>query len=67
MANSGLRQFKQGFLGEERQIQYCKYDYEAGTFVQERDQVTGWYNKFFRLLPEPLLRLTGKVLYSRMA
>jgi hypothetical protein len=67
IANEGLRQFKQGFAGEERQIRYCKYDYGAGEFVEERDQSVRWYNALFRLFPEPLLRLTGRVLYSQMS
>ena len=67
MSNDGLRQFKQGFSGQERQIRYCKYDYTSGAFVEERDQARGWYNGLFRLFPEPLLRLTGKILYSQMS
>jgi hypothetical protein len=66
-SNSGVRQFKQGFSGEERQIRYCKYDYDAGAFVEERDQAVGWYNALFRLFPEPLLRFTGRILYSQMS
>jgi CelD/BcsL family acetyltransferase involved in cellulose biosynthesis len=66
-SNSGLRQFKQGFSGEERQIRYYKYDYDAGAFVAERDHVVGWYNALFRLFPEPLLRFTGRILYSQMS
>ncbi len=67
ISNEGLRQFKQGFAGEEHQIRYCKYDYSAGEFVEDRDRVTGWYNGLFRLFPEPLLRVLGKVLYSWMS
>jgi hypothetical protein len=67
MANNGLRQFKQGFGGAERQIWYCKFDHRSGAFIEELDRVTGWYNAVFRLFPEPLLRFTGRILYSQMS
>jgi lipid II:glycine glycyltransferase (peptidoglycan interpeptide bridge formation enzyme) len=67
VSNDGLRQFKLGFSATEHEIHYCKYDYHKGVFVEERDQVEGWYNTVFRLLPEPVLRLMGRILYSQMA
>jgi hypothetical protein len=67
MSNDGLRQFKQGFAAKEKKIRYCKYDYAARAFVEERDRAQGWHNAVFRLFPEPLLRLTGKLLYRQMS
>lgn len=67
MGHEGLRQFKQGFGPEERQISYCKYNYRANAFVVDRDQVEGWFNSVFRRLPMPLLRWAGKMLYPHLS
>jgi hypothetical protein len=67
VANEGLRQFKLGFGPKEEMLQYFRYDYRANAFVEDRDQVQGWFNHVFRRLPMPVLRLAGRMLYPQLS
>jgi hypothetical protein len=67
MENVGLRRFKQGWGAEETELRYFKYDIRAGKLVEDRDAVAGWHNALFRMMPGPLSRLAGAVLYRHIA
>ncbi len=67
IGNEGLRRYKKSFGAEESALEYVKYDLRKDTFVVETDKVQGWYNQLFSLMPVPLLRLAGGVLYPHMA
>ena len=67
VGNEGLRRFKLGFGAQEQEIRYCKYDFRAGRFVREVDRARGWHNRVFALLPPPLLRLAGQLLYGHLS
>ena len=64
--NEGLRRYKAGFGAAEREIAVCRYDFRARSFVPGRDRAHGWHNRVFRLLPLPLLRLAGRLLYPHL-
>lgn len=61
--NTGLLQFKRGWGAAEYSINYCKYDFRQSAFVADHSSVTGWFNRIFRRMPIPLLKLAGSVLY----
>ncbi len=65
--NEGLRRFKLGWGTSESRIDYAKYDFAAQRFVKDRDQTSGWHTHVFRLLPMPVSRCLGTVLYHRTA
>jgi hypothetical protein len=65
--NEGLRKFKLGWGALEREVSYVRYDPREGAFVTARDEAQGWHNRVFRLLPLPLSRLAGIVLYRHIA
>ena len=65
--NEGLRRFKLGFGAREEEIKCCKYDFRAGRFVRDVDRAEGWHNRVFALLPPPLLRLAGQLLYRHVS
>jgi hypothetical protein len=67
MANEGLRRFKLGFGTTERAITYVKYDFGSGSFVTDRDRVFGWFNGVFQLMPMPLSRILGGLLYRHQS
>jgi hypothetical protein len=67
IANEGLRQFKLSFGTEEYKIDYFKYDFRKEAFVTERDRVFGWFNGVFRLMPIPLTRILGILLYRHLS
>jgi hypothetical protein len=67
VGNEGLRRFKLGFGAREDEIRCCKYDFRAGRFVREADRAQGWHNRVFALLPPPLLRLAGQLLYGHLS
>ena len=67
IANEGLRRYKLGFGTAEYKIDYFKYDYRKEAFVSERDKVFGWFNGVFRLMPIPVSRIVGRLLYRHLS
>jgi Acetyltransferase (GNAT) domain len=67
LSNEGLRRFKLGLGAEEEGIRYAKYDFSTNRFVRDADRAEGWFNRVFALLPLPLLRLSGAVLYPHLS
>ena len=64
--NNGLRQFKNGWGASEKIIKNCKYDIKKSLFIRERNTVSGFHNKIFSLMPSPLLKITGSLLYKHI-
>ncbi len=63
--NKGLLQFKHGWGTRERVIYYYKYDLTKDAFVtSELGPRTS--HSFFRMMPIPLLKLTGNILYRHV-
>lgn len=67
LANAGLRRFKLGWAAKEKVISYAKYDMRRSMFVTDMDRGIGWYNRWFSMLPVPLLRWVGSWVYRHMA
>jgi len=67
LANEGLRRFKLGFGAREEKISYYKHDFLKQAFVTDTDRAEGWFNRVFRLMPRPLLRLAGQILYPHLS
>ncbi len=68
MGNAGLRRFKLGFGAAESIIEYYRYDYRMGRWIQAKDRAeASWINRLFRLLPMGGLRLAGRVLYPHLS
>ncbi|MGP8201793.1 MAG: lipid II:glycine glycyltransferase FemX [Limisphaerales bacterium] len=67
LANKGLRRFKLSLGAAEQTVAYCRYDFSAGQFVRDADRAEGWFNLVFALLPLPLLRLAGRILYPHLS
>lgn len=65
--NGGLRRFKLGLGSREETLFYFKYDFVKQTFVGGIDRAKSWANYFFGLLPLPLLRLSGRLLYPHLS
>ncbi len=67
MSNEGLRRFKLGFGASEDKIEYYKYDFVNERYVTDVDRAEGWFNRVFKCLPPPLLRLAGRLLYPHLS
>jgi lipid II:glycine glycyltransferase (peptidoglycan interpeptide bridge formation enzyme) len=65
-ANVGLRQFKTGWGASEQTINYVKFDLTRNAFVQEDLLPKLWQTKICSMLPIPVLRAAGELLYGRM-
>jgi Acetyltransferase (GNAT) domain len=65
--NEGLRRFKLNLGAREETIDYVKFDLRQDRFVTETDGITGWHNRVFRILPGPLSRTAGRLLYKHWA
>ena len=65
LSHSGLLQFKRGWGTQEETIHYYKYDLAKNSFVTNSSRIQS-YNIFFRKLPLPLLKLTGRLLYRHV-
>jgi hypothetical protein len=67
LSNEGLRRFKLGFGATEERIEYYKYDLINERYVTDVDRAEGWFNRVFKCLPPPLLRLVGRMLYPHLS
>jgi CelD/BcsL family acetyltransferase involved in cellulose biosynthesis len=67
LANEGLRRFKLSFGTREEKIKYSKYDLRARRFVADVDRAETWANRLFGRLPQPLLRLAGRMIYPHLS
>ena len=66
LTQAGLRRFKLGFGAEEEPLEYFRYALPEMTFVAGVDRAHNIFNSVFRMLPLPLLRLSGALLYPRL-
>jgi len=66
LAHSGLRRFKLGWGTQEETIRYVRFSPERG-YLQTPDQTSGWQTRVFQLLPRPVSRLAGVLLYRHIA
>ena len=67
LGNEGLRKFKLGWGAREQQADYTRYDFRHSGYVTARDEARGWHNRVFQVLPLPLSRLAGSLLYRHIA
>jgi hypothetical protein len=67
LSNDGLRRYKLGWGTQERRIDYVRYNCQTGSFVTGRDEVFGWHNRLFKILPVAFGRLIGAALYRHAA
>lgn len=67
LMNEGLRRFKLGFGAREEKIECFKFDFRKQAFVSSVDRSETGINRLFRLLPSPLLRLAGEMLYPHLS
>ena len=65
--NEGLRRFKVGWGASEHLLDYYKYDLSVNRFVEDKDHSQGLHTRFFRMMPMPLLRASGTLLYRHTA
>jgi lipid II:glycine glycyltransferase (peptidoglycan interpeptide bridge formation enzyme) len=63
--NHGLLQFKRGWGTKEDRINYYKYDLAKDVFVRANSTLNSSYN-LFKIMPLPLLRLTGNFFYRHV-
>jgi lipid II:glycine glycyltransferase (peptidoglycan interpeptide bridge formation enzyme) len=62
--NTGLRDFKKGWGTDESIINYYKYDLTKKNFIEEEIKVKGAHNIVFRIMPVPVLKMIGSILYK---
>jgi CelD/BcsL family acetyltransferase involved in cellulose biosynthesis len=67
IANEGLRKYKLGWGTREKTIYYYRFDFRKNAFVADQDKAHGFHNRIFRLMPLPMLRLSGRIQYRYMA
>jgi GNAT acetyltransferase-like protein len=63
--NKGLLQFKRGWGVKEDILNYYKYDLLKDCFVSKKAGLKTSYG-FFKIMPEPILRLIGNILYRHV-
>jgi hypothetical protein len=59
----GLKQYKDGWGGEETRIRYIRYDFRTGAFRGASGNKAAFSKKFFQKMPIPLLNSLGALLY----
>lgn len=65
MENQGLLQFKRGWGGAESLIKYYRYSMKSKEFITDNFRKKTSY-PIFQNMPQPLLNLTGRILYKHM-
>lgn len=65
LQHNGLLQFKRGWGAEEEILNYYRYDLKENCFVVKNGGIKSSYG-FFKIMPAPLLRLTGNILYRHV-
>jgi hypothetical protein len=63
--NDGLLQFKRGWGAGESILNYYKYDLNRDSFVSDKSGAKSSYN-LFKMMPLPLLKFTGNILYRHV-
>ena len=66
LSNEGLRRFKRGWGGQERNLRYARYSFVRQDFVACADLASGFQRRLFSLLPLFLSRWIGRALYAHM-
>jgi hypothetical protein len=64
--NEGLRRFKTGWGTKEKVEKYYKYSLQKRKFVQDSHEISKVYQRVFRKMPMPFLRLIGSLLYRHV-
>lgn len=65
--NAGLQRFKSGFGAEMYPINYYRYDFRREAFRNGHGDYPDWINMVFRLMPMPVFRSVGKMLYRHLS
>lgn len=63
----GLRRFKLGWGTREWKDAYLLYDFTQSAWINAPDRSSGWHNRLFCLMPTPILRGVGSLIYKRIA
>lgn len=64
--NEGLRRFKIGWNTKEYELKTYRFDFKKDRFVKLRTKTHGDHNKYFSVLPIPVLKLIGKWAYRHI-
>lgn len=67
ITNSGLRRYKLSWGPTESIVNYHRYDLKKNVTIPMNDDVFGWHNDVFKRLPNPILKLAGRLLYRHIA
>jgi hypothetical protein len=67
LGNDGLRKYKTGWGTEETTLEYFRYSLPKQTYVVDQDRSEGGHNRALGLLPSPLFRLAGRMLYRHLS
>jgi hypothetical protein len=66
LANAGLRTYKLNWGAVEKRIDYYRCRLPDRRFITAKDAAEGWHTRIFRLMPVPLLRFIGTMLYRHI-
>ena len=65
--NEGLHRYKCGYGAKVYPINYYRYDFSRKAFRTVRDDTPDWINMVFRLMPMPVFRTVGTILYRHLS
>jgi len=64
--NEGLKQFKSGWGADEHILSYFKYNLRKMEFASSQPKINDLSAKIFHMLPMPVLKLAGSILYRHV-
>lgn len=65
--NEGLRRYKLTWGTTEKNLSYHRHSPTHGNFINGRNPQRGWQNSAFHILPAPVMKIVGSLIYRHMA
>ena len=67
ISNEGLRRFKLQWNASESYLFYDRLAISNRQIEPQKEETDGWFNRIFRVLPSPLFKAAGTLLYKHVA
>jgi CelD/BcsL family acetyltransferase involved in cellulose biosynthesis len=67
LTNIGLQKFKLSWGAVEHRIEYIRHDLRTGGFAVAGDAASGWHTRLLGMVPDPVFKLLGSILYKHIA
>lgn len=64
--HKGLKQFKSGWGATEKTVDYYRYSFIKKNYSQIANMTDGWHTSLLKIMPIPIIKILGSVLYKQI-